>query len=114
MKGMTPPKPSGTSPDAAILKRVEHIVRRALSPHRANVYLFGSWARGLQRPASDIDVAIEGSGPLPPGVLAGLREALEESTIPYPVDIVDLADTEADFRERVHREGVLWIASSSG
>lgn len=111
---MALPNPSATSPDAAILKRVEHIVRRALSPHRANVYLFGSWARGLQRPASDIDVAIEGSDPLPPGVLAGLREALEESTIPYPVDVVDLADTEADFRERVHREGVLWIASSSG
>ena len=28
--------------------------------------------------------------------------------------LVDLADTESDFRERVHREGVLWIASSSG
>lgn len=110
---MALPNPSATSADAAILKRVEHIVRCALGPHRATVYLFGSWARGLQRPASDIDVAIEGSEALPPGVLAGVREALEESTIPYRVDVVDLADTESDFRERVHREGVLWIVSGS-
>jgi hypothetical protein len=46
-------------------------------------------------------------------VLATLRDALEESTIPYRVDVVDLAETDADFRERIRREGVLWIASGS-
>jgi predicted nucleotidyltransferase len=77
------------------------------------VYLFGSWARGAQRPTSDIDVAIESAEPLPRALLASLREALEESTIPNRVDVVDLAETDAAFRDRVRREGIRWIASGS-
>jgi uncharacterized protein len=77
------------------------------------VYLFGSWARGAQRATSDIDVAIESAEPLPRALLASLREALEESTIPNRVDVVDLAETDAAFRDRVHREGIRWIASGS-
>jgi hypothetical protein len=50
---------------------------------------------------------------LPRALLASLREALEESTIPNRVDVVDLAETDAAFRDRVHREGILWIASGS-
>ena len=42
-----------------------------------------------------------------------MREALEESTIPNRVDIVDLAETDAAFRDSVHREGIPWNASGS-
>lgn len=77
------------------------------------MYLFGSWAHGVQRPTSDIDVAIESAEPLPRALLASLREALEESTIPNRVDVVDLAETDAAFRGRVRREGIRWIASGS-
>jgi len=110
---MAASKPSAISPDARALERVREVVRRALGPHRAEVYLFGSWARGTQRPTSDIDLAIQTPEPLPPGVLAAVREALEESTVPYRVDVVDLAETDLAFRERVRREGILWIASGS-
>jgi len=33
--------------------------------------------------------------------------------VPYRVDVVDLSDADAEFRERVRREGILWIASAS-
>ena len=102
-----------TVADPALLERVKGIVRRVLGRTPADVYLFGSWARGAQRPTSDIDVAIESAAPLPRALLASLREALEESTIPNRVDVVDLAETDAAFRDRVHREGILWIASGS-
>ena len=102
-----------TVADPALLERVKGIVRRAFGQTPADVYLFGSWARGAQRPTSDIDVAIESSEPLPRALLASLREALEESTIPNCVDVVDLAETDAAFRDRVRREGILWIASGS-
>jgi predicted nucleotidyltransferase len=68
------------------------------------VHLVGSWARGTQRATSDIDTAIESSKPLPRALLASLREALEESTIPNRVDTVDLADADAALRDRVHRD----------
>ena len=51
--------------------------------------------------------------PLPRGLLASLREALEKSTIPNRVDVVDLAKTDAAFRDRIRREGIRWIASGS-
>ena len=107
------PTPSTTNLDVSVLERVKEIVRRTLAPRRVNVYLFGSQASGRARATSDIDVAVETAVPLPPGVLATLRETLEESTIPCRVDVVDLAETDPDFAEHVRREGVLWIASDS-
>ena len=96
------------------LARVRTIVLEALAGWDAGVYLFGSSATGATRRASDIDVAVESRRPLPSRVLADLRETLEESTIPYRVEVVDLSDTDSDFRGRVRREGVRWTASTSG
>lgn len=102
-----------TAADPALLDRVKALVREILGSTRADVYLFGSWARGTQRNTSDIDVAIESAEPLPRALLASLREALEESTIPNRVDVVDLAETDAVFRDGARREGILWIGSGN-
>jgi predicted nucleotidyltransferase len=106
-------KSPATVADPALLERVKGIVRRVLGHTPADVYLFGSWAHGTQRPTSDIDIAIGSVAPLPRGLLTSLREALEESTIPNRVDVVDLAETDAAFRDRVRREGIRWIDSGS-
>lgn len=102
----------------AVLDRLRAILLAALGPGalespRATIFLFGSWAAGAPGRASDIDIAVDADGPLPPGWLARLRERLEESTIPYRVDVVDLADTDPEFRARVRRDGVAWIVSGS-
>ena len=110
---MAPRRSPATVADPALLERVKGIIGRVLGHTPVDVYLFGSWARGAQRLTSDIDVAIESAEPLPRALLASLREALEESTIPNRVDVVDLAETDAAFRDRVRREGILWIASGS-
>ncbi|NOT58549.1 MAG: nucleotidyltransferase domain-containing protein [Deltaproteobacteria bacterium] len=92
------------------LEEVRRIVLDALGEKNAHVYLFGSWARGEATRLSDIDVAIEPYAPLPRGTLARLRERLEESHVPYHVDVVDLTRTAPEFRHRVLAEGVLWSA----
>ena len=48
--------------------------------------------------------------PLPPGTLSQIREALEESGVPFTVDLVDLGQTDDSFRAVVLREGTLWNA----
>ncbi len=96
-----------------MLDRVRAVVLRSLGGHRAVVYLFGSWAAGRPHATSDIDVAIDAPEPLPPALLARLREALEESAIPYRVDVVDLADADPPLRDRVRQEGIVWTASAS-
>jgi hypothetical protein len=53
-------------------------------------------------------VAVMPLDPIPREVLSDIREALEESLVIYPVDLVDLSEASDDFRQRVLREGVSW------
>lgn len=92
------------------VSEVRRLVGAALQGHRAKVWLFGSQARGDAGVRSDIDVAVLPLEELPPGVLSGLREALEESTVPQRVDLVDLRDASPALKARVEAEGLLWIA----
>jgi hypothetical protein len=85
------------------------MVLDAVRPHAAQVWLFGSRARGDAVSTSDIDVALDPvRGPLPREVLSRLRERLHESPVPWTVDVVDLSTVDADFRRRVLLEGVRW------
>ena len=86
-------------------------VLEALMPYHqgtgTRLYLFGSWARGEGRRASDLDLALLSEKPLE-DLMPLLKEALEEARVVRRVDLVDLAEAEPAFRERVLREGVLW------
>ena len=84
------------------------MVLAALQGSPVEVWLFGSWARGEQRRSSDIDVAVLPQADLPVGTLARLRYELDESTIPYSVDLVDLRDASVGFSRSVRAAGVPW------
>lgn len=90
------------------LREVRRIILSVLPPGKAQLFLFGSRVRGEASRTSDIDVAILPHQPLPFGTLARIREALEESCIPHCVDVVDLSEADAAFRNAVTREGVRW------
>ena len=92
------------------LEEVRRIVTERLKGFEATVVLFGSRASGTARVASDIDVAILPRRPLPAGALGRIREALEESHVPYRVDVVDLSTVDSAFRDRVLETGVIWAA----
>ena len=72
------------------LEELRQMVLDALGDHEAEVWLFGSCARGSVRQHSDIDIAILPHDELPSGFFSDLAESVEESSIPYDVDIVDL------------------------
>jgi uncharacterized protein len=84
------------------------MVLAALGERNAAVWLFGSCARGEPRRHSDIDIAILPRDPLPTGFFADLEADIEESTIPYDVDLVDLRHAEPSLVDEVRREGVQW------
>mgnify|MGYP001612021758 CR=1 FL=1 len=71
------------------LTDITTILRRYLTPGQYDVFLFGSRAGGEASRFSDYDIGIRGEKPLPPLVKATIEEALEESDIPYSVDVVD-------------------------
>jgi len=105
------------TPDVLLdLDEVRRIVLSGLQGYRVHVYLFGSRARGQEGVFSDIDVAVLPLEPegLPEGLLSTIRESLEESHVPYIVDLVEVSQTDPEFRNRVLREGVLWNDFENG
>jgi predicted nucleotidyltransferase len=92
------------------LEEVRRIVTERLTGRDVMVVLFGSRASGSAGVASDIDVAVLPRTPLPTGLLSRIREALEESHVPYRVDVVDLTSVDPAFRKRVLETGVIWAA----
>jgi uncharacterized protein len=90
------------------IEELRHMVLAALGEHDAEVWLFGSCARGDARQHSDIDIAILPSDELPSGFFSDLAEIVEESSIPYDVDIVDLRSAAPTLIDEVRREGVKW------
>ena len=75
------------------------LVRRHIPDRSYRLFLFGSRARGTARPASDIDLGIEGPSPVPYATLAAIREGLEEAPILHSVDVVDFRRVPRKFRE---------------
>lgn len=90
------------------IEEARRILLEELRGFQVAVYLYGSCARGDSSEFSDIDVAVESTTPLPRGTLVRLRERLEESRIPYRVEVIDLSAADPCFRRRVLEEGIRW------
>lgn len=100
---------SGMTPHRrAALERIKALILDGLPDRDAAVILFGSCATGEADRASDIDVAVLPRQDLDRRILGELKEKLEESTIPYHVDLVDLSRAAPEFRRRVEEEGIWW------
>lgn len=64
-----------------------------------DVQLFGSRAGGTAKPHSDIDLVIMGEEALPVTTMRKLRDAFDDSDLPYQVDLVEWATTSEEFRK---------------
>ena len=60
--------------------------------------------------AALLDIALVGAQPIPLDELALARGALEESCIPFRVDLVDSARAPAGLRQSIDRECIEWSA----
>lgn len=90
------------------LQEVRRILQDKLRGYSVRLYLFGSRARGDAGRTSDIDVAILPKTSLPDGLLAEIREALEDSQVIYRVDLVDLSTAPEALRDKILSQGILW------
>lgn len=90
------------------LEEARKIIILGLKEYRVKVLLFGSRATGQASRTSDIDVAVYPEEPLSPGVLSTIRQELDESKIPYFVDLVDMSQLGPAWLENIQRDGVQW------
>ena len=78
---------------------VEAILSRCIPDYEVKV--FGSRAKGTAKSYSDLDLVVVGAAKLPTPVLYGLRDAFEESELPFRVEIVDWNRLTPEFKHAI-------------
>ena len=76
------------------------------------VWVYGSRIKGTARPQSDLDLAVFTSTEQKRAV-AALKEALEESQLPFRVDMFVWDEIPAQFRENIQRAHVILVNARS-
>ena len=92
------PSPVDIRPDH--LEIVQSILHEHL-PAGVKVWVFGSRANWTTKDSSDLDLALEGESKLSHKVLGALKDAFEDSALPYTVDVVDLNRIGDSFKQIV-------------
>ena len=75
---------------------------------RAQIFLYGSRARNDHTLESDIDIAIDNKNRIDKITLSTIKEDVDESTIPFFVDIVDFTQVSDNLRNQILKDGILW------
>ena len=85
------------------------MVRVILSTHvpTHEVWAFGSRVTGSAKEFSDLDLVVIGEKPLSIAVHANLMDEFSESDLPYKVDVIDWATTDAAFRQIIQCSSVV-------
>lgn len=84
--------------DETTLSFIKQTLRAHLPDPSYRLFLFGSRATNTARKFSDVDVGIEGPKPVSSTILMNVQETLEESDVPFKVDVVDFFHTSDRFR----------------
>ena len=111
-----PWKPLGyrvLDPDGVTVWHEQAAIRRLVLAAFANIdadlFLFGSRAKGEAGPYSDYDIGYYTTDTISPRQIAQLAEQLEEMPIPARVDLVDFSSVSTDFRALVLQNEVkIW------
>ena len=90
--------------------RYKDMILRAMEYHfpGTKVMLFGSRARGTNHPGSDIDIAIDAGKKADLHEIMRARLTLENTDIPFNMDLVDINRVPPELREAILKEGIVW------
>ena len=87
---------------------VKQIVLKHVPKNEFAVFLFGSRAASNSNSLSDIDVGIMGTKPLPTLIMADLDSDLEESIVPFKIDLIDFYQVDKAFKDEALSSIQIW------
>ena len=90
------------------LELVKKIVLENIPKDKFNIFLFGSRAREKHRQKADIDVGVKGDTKLDKKIIWEIKDKIEESIVPYKVDIIDFIDVGPEFKEEALKDIKIW------
>ncbi len=91
-------------------------VRRILGKHvpHCEVRAFGSRVNWTAKNYSDLDLAVVGSGTLSDDTLRRLKEAFQESDLPFRVDVLDWRTVSLEFQKVIEKQYEVIQGSENG
>jgi predicted nucleotidyltransferase len=87
------------------LDTIQHILKRFV-PNRV-VWVFGSRIQNTAKAYSDLDLVILGETPLPQAIYYQILDAMEESNVPFRVDLLDWHRINPSFRAIIEKKHVV-------
>jgi len=94
--------------ESKYLDQLKMLVVDQMKGESVKILLFGSRARGDHHLGSDVDVGLIPDGQLNHSRITFLKEKIENSCIPYKVDLVDLREASKEFVEHALKDAVVW------
>lgn len=77
-------------------------------PEQSHFFLFGSRAIGNHGEMADIDIGIQAESEVSINIINALKETIEESFVPYDVDIVDFEKVSEEFKQQALKKVIPW------
>ena len=100
----TSDKQQATRTQPEILEEIKKILWRHLDRKKYRAFVYGSRAVGDSFKWSDVDVGIEGDKPIPMTEWTDIEDDLEQSNIPFMVEVVDFKRVDKDFYKRAKQK----------
>ncbi len=94
----------------ALYEKSEYFLRKLMIknlPEDSKIFLFGSRAEGNHSRSSDIDIGVI-SKKLDEKMIVKLKEIIDDSFVPFKVDIVDFSRADKKFKNKALKRIVQW------
>ena len=90
------------------LLQLKDLVLDILKNEKVKIFLFGSRARGDNFTASDVDIGYIPKDNFDERKIILLKDKIENSTIPYKVEILNFNDVSEEFKQEALKDIEIW------
>ena len=90
--------------ESRYLEQVKNIINTILKDQNLKIYVFGSRATGKAKKYSDLDVALMSDTKIDGNKMSEIIIKLEDTTIPYKVDVIDLREISETFKKCIEND----------
>lgn len=90
------------------LQLIKDILVKHIPLNDYSLFLFGSRAVRNHRRRSDVDIGVWGNTPLSPIIKFKIEDEINESIVPYKVDIIDFSEVDDNFKKFAFEKINVW------
>lgn len=90
--------------ESKYLEHVKNIINSILQDTNLKIYVFGSRVTGKAKQYSDLDIALKANSEIDSDKITKIKFELEETTIPYKIDVIDLNVISDTFKKCIEKD----------